>query len=46
MLGAWCVLKKQKGAMSHSQTLTEDASMKPIIASVDETEIEILARHC
>ena len=32
--------------MSHSQTLTEDASMKPIIASVDETEIEILARHC
>ncbi len=32
--------------MVHSQTLTENTSMKPIIASIDETEIEILARHC
>lgn len=32
--------------MVHYQILTEDTSMKPIIASVDETEIEILARHC
>ena len=34
------------GAMVHSQTLTEDTSMSPIIATVDETEIEILANHC
>ena len=38
--------KKQKGAILHCQTLTEDTSMRPIVASVDETEIEILAKHC
>jgi len=42
----WKPIKRQKGAMLYCQTLTEDTSMRPIVASVDETEIEILAKHC